>query len=1556
MNIQETVSRFRSTHFARRIKKRKTAERHVGMISPESLEQRLLLSGTNASPEFAQDTFAFEIPLDSVASSVIGSVSASDTDGDALSFALGDVFSQSAISVGHDGSLTLVDPEILSVIGVSGRYDLEVSVSDGEATDTATIGITVGNSTAFADNSAPEFESSSLVFQVPLDAEPGAVGSIGAHDPDGDPLAFSGFDFQFGAFEVHEDGSLVVNADRLDGFAAGSSVELVAYAGDGLTQSSTLITVELIPSQGEIDNTAPIFSDSGFHFEVSTDAAQGEILGQVIGEDADTDSLNFFLADDAHQGIPNAFGITTAGMVYVASDAALAALNVGDTVNLGVGVTDGFAMAETTLQKTLTEGDNAESTLEIPQFRQSSYSFNTAADSPRGTVLGVIEALDESGSPIAYGGGSGAVSITEDGRVVVTNAVALRASEASSEAIRVTATSEVGVAAVDLLLTVTPADLAGLAREFGAASDSLTTRLDVDGFLEGSPLSERLAVFGDLLLDSVDTSDHQVAEAWAQAQEQGQEGVDEPLENPASSAPSVFQFLPESFVDDSPALSLGDLTPGVVGSDNFETTSTITISRGGNDSFVAAAFPGLTSTAEITAKHSQEFVSEDEFVSVRSIRTTATDRLTSSETSTDVSDQEDFSRTVTRDLVVTIVNGTQTTYQYTISNNILYSVGDLPGVTDQDQDGLGVPESLVTAIRDSATETDAAFDGDAADTGAAQTAFFDSMFPSDGGSTDGDSDGPVEESSQTFGAVLQSTSSITVTLVETKVTLPDGTLGTNYTVSLTPSFSKANQAAGSAESLSKDGNLEDVDSSGESTGGSTGDGGDSSEAGSSASGGTLGGSDGGEGADSSGEGGEQSEFPEFAGEGNGHDVRFSNQFATFGSSSSLVDIGASLTVADGESVAAFAPSVRLNVNADLNSGGLTSSGFGFNVQDSDDEGFRYLSLGGSTNNGGLASFDYSSHLGGDADSSLQPSGTERTDSVSLVIDDVGYGNESGTVKLVSNRDYTDAAGNHFIEKSFVSSGGTTSGLAEFGFEETALLDSKKQKEGGNNFSLTLTKFESGGPGTHRVDGKRQVSSTFDYDAAIDESGSITDVILGLTGANDSSGTEQIIIFVERNELTENLPHIPGYRLDSKQTTETTLDLDYETKEGEVTGTLTAVTTTKVDIDVEGIFFTGDNGEEGTPEPTHSTTTRSRTLDLSSEEARMLLGLPRPGGHILAEYRVRVEQALRTERLIEALSEPEHAELRGHLQGVLEALNAEVAQLLEEAAEAEVSADDLAAARQAAEAAVANLDTDAFIDRLDGDPEWIIDDVIVGGLTGVGHGGAFILNALTLHQIDSLDSYVDHLVETNGGAYGVANFSANVGVAAAVAAGGLYALAARGITQIGAVGLTQIPTTIAAESQAAMIAAATFIGGRPDLPHRVRTFTRRIQLSRFFATATNYRAVVQRSIFDPLFRRIPQNFFLRPEWHHWAIPNSVGRAGGGRLNQVVQAGWNLVPLPRFWNGFIGNGGFWFNRTREAIGTSIIWGPGSAYYLTDWFFWGDDGEDDGGEENGGENPNQ
>ena len=71
----------------------------------------------------------------------------------------------------------------------------------------------------------------------------------------------------------------------------------------------------------------------------------------------------------------------------------------------------------------------------------------------------------------------------------------------------------------------------------------------------------------------------------------------------------------------------------------------------------------------------------------------------------------------------------------------------------------------------------------------------------------------------------------------------------------------------------------------------------------------------------------------------------------------------------------------------------------------------------------------------------------------------------------------------------------------------------------------------------------------------------------------------------------------------------------------------------------------------------------------------------------------------------------------------------------------------------------------------------VGDVLhIGWAGGVGlvHGGAMVVNSLTMGSIGTLDSYVDGLIKENGGFYGTAQVFADIGASALTIAGGISA--------------------------------------------------------------------------------------------------------------------------------------------------------------------------------------
>ena len=116
-------------------------------------------------------------------------------------------------------------------------------------------------------------------------------------------------------------------------------------------------------------------------------------------------------------------------------------------------------------------------------------------------------------------------------------------------------------------------------------------------------------------------------------------------------------------------------------------------------------------------------------------------------------------------------------------------------------------------------------------------------------------------------------------------------------------------------------------------------------------------------------------------------------------------------------------------------------------------------------------------------------------------------------------------------------------------------------------------------------------------------------------------------------------------------------------------------------------------------------------------------------------------------------------------------------------------------------------------------------------------------------------------------------------------------------------------------------------GARDLPYRVAVTTG-VKASRFFATATQYGTVIQRSGIT--------KFLQARGWqsHHWCIARSKGIHGAEGLRRITEAGWNLIPLPARVNNMIGNGGVGFSTTRIIVGSSPVLSGYGGYQVGDF----------------------
>ncbi|ELV7518558.1 tandem-95 repeat protein, partial [Photobacterium damselae] len=212
--------------------------------------------GENVTTETPEDT------------AVTGQLTATDVDGDNLTFKPGSNPENGSVTINADGSW-----EYVPNTDFNGEDSFTVVVDDGNGgTDTITVTVNVT-----PVNDAPVGEDVSAETQE----ETAVTGQLTATDVDGDNLTFKpGSDPTNGQVTVNPDGSweYVPNAD----FNGEDSFTVVVDDGNGGTDTIT-VTVNVTPV-----NDAPVGEDVSAETQEET-----AVTGQLTATDADGDNLTF---------------------------------------------------------------------------------------------------------------------------------------------------------------------------------------------------------------------------------------------------------------------------------------------------------------------------------------------------------------------------------------------------------------------------------------------------------------------------------------------------------------------------------------------------------------------------------------------------------------------------------------------------------------------------------------------------------------------------------------------------------------------------------------------------------------------------------------------------------------------------------------------------------------------------------------------------------------------------------------------------------------------------------------------------------------------------------------------------------------------------------------------------------------------------------------------------------------------------------------------------------------------------------------------------------------
>ena len=277
-----------------------------GMTSVENAVT-INVTDVNEAPVVTAQNAAFDVTENATNGTAVGTVAATDEDGDNLTF---------SITNGNTGSAFAIN-ENTGAVTVAGTVDYEttptftltVSASDESLSGTADFIVNVTN----VNDNAPVVTAQNAVFTVIENAGSGtAVGTVAAMDEDGDNLTFSITSGNIGtAFAINENTGAVTVAGTVD-YETTPTYTLTVLASDGNLSG----TADFIVNVTNVNDNPPVVTAQNAAFSVAESVAVGTVVGTAAATDADGDVPNFSITTG---NTGNAFAINeNTGAIAVA--------------------------------------------------------------------------------------------------------------------------------------------------------------------------------------------------------------------------------------------------------------------------------------------------------------------------------------------------------------------------------------------------------------------------------------------------------------------------------------------------------------------------------------------------------------------------------------------------------------------------------------------------------------------------------------------------------------------------------------------------------------------------------------------------------------------------------------------------------------------------------------------------------------------------------------------------------------------------------------------------------------------------------------------------------------------------------------------------------------------------------------------------------------------------------------------------------------------------------------------------------------------------------------
>ncbi|HHP0510651.1 TPA: Ig-like domain-containing protein, partial [Vibrio harveyi] len=425
-----------------------TATGTDGLGADTSTDINVTLNEQNVNdnaPVFGDSSYEFNYDENISESTVIGQVSATDADGNNVSYAITSGNDNGWFEINANGEITLTTAGAAAAANdfeaLENVHNIVVTATgtDGSGADTSTdINVTLNEQNV--NDNAPVFGDSSYEFNYDENiAEDVVIGTVSATDADGNNVTYSiksGNDN--GWFEINANGEITLTtagaaaaANDFEALANIHNIVVTATGTDGSgADTSTDINVTL--NEQNVNDNAPVFGDSSYEFNYDENISESTVIGQVSATDADGNNVTYSIKSGNDNGWfeINANGeitLTTAGVAAAANDFEALA-NIHNIVVTATGTDGSGADTSTDINVTLNEqnvNDNA------PVFGDSSYEFNYDENISESTVIGQVSATDADGNNVTYsiksGNDNGWFEINANGEITLTTAGAAAA-------------------------------------------------------------------------------------------------------------------------------------------------------------------------------------------------------------------------------------------------------------------------------------------------------------------------------------------------------------------------------------------------------------------------------------------------------------------------------------------------------------------------------------------------------------------------------------------------------------------------------------------------------------------------------------------------------------------------------------------------------------------------------------------------------------------------------------------------------------------------------------------------------------------------------------------------------------------------------------------------------------------------------------------------------------------------------------------------------------------------------------------------------------------------